>query len=166
MGVRSGQSVHGRLKDVDHLCLREVVWDAEAALRLGGEVAGAVHFGTGTEGKALDCAEDVESASVGHGEVFGVAKFVKLASRQLGGWGCAGRACCKRGEDDEGDEFGVSEHEACRMQGLRKILRALAIVIFPVVGAVIVYGGTSGMETVLGLFLILVAFGLIATWFW
>ena len=52
------------------------------------------------------------------------------------------------------------------MQGLRKILRALAIVIFPVIGAVMVYGSTSGMETAIGSALILFALGLIATWFW
>ncbi len=52
------------------------------------------------------------------------------------------------------------------MQGLRKILRALAIVILPVVGAVIVHGSSSGVETAFGLFLILFALGLIATWFW
>ena len=51
------------------------------------------------------------------------------------------------------------------MQGLRKILRVLAIVIFPVIGAVIIYGSTSGMETAIGAALILFALGLIATWF-
>ncbi len=56
--------------------------------------------------------------------------------------------------------------EARGMQGLRKILRALAIVIFPMVGAVIVYGSSSGMETAIGLFLILFAVGLMVTWFW
>ena len=52
------------------------------------------------------------------------------------------------------------------MQGLRKILRALAIVILPVVGMMIVYGSSSGLETAMGLALILLALGLIATWFW
>jgi hypothetical protein len=52
------------------------------------------------------------------------------------------------------------------MQGLRKILRALAIVLLPVVGAVILCGGTSGVETAIGVVLILLALGLIATWFW
>ena len=33
------------------------------------------------------------------------------------------------------------------MQGLRKILRALAIVLLPVVGTVILYGSASGEET-------------------
>jgi hypothetical protein len=51
------------------------------------------------------------------------------------------------------------------MQGLRKILRALAIVIFPVIGAVIIYCSTSGMETAIGWAFILFALGLIATWF-
>ena len=36
------------------------------------------------------------------------------------------------------------------MLGLRKILRALAIVICAVIGAVIAYGSTSGMETAIG----------------
>jgi hypothetical protein len=52
------------------------------------------------------------------------------------------------------------------MQGLRKILRALAIVLLPLVGTVIIYGSSSGLETAIGLAFILLAFGLIATWFW
>ena len=52
------------------------------------------------------------------------------------------------------------------MQGLRKILRALGIVVFPVIGAVIIYGNSSGMETAIGVAFILFALGLIATWFW
>jgi hypothetical protein len=52
------------------------------------------------------------------------------------------------------------------MQGLRKILRALAIVLLPVVGTVILYGSSSGMETAVGVTLIFFALGLIATWFW
>lgn len=52
------------------------------------------------------------------------------------------------------------------MQGLRKIARALAIVILPIVGAVILYGSSSLLEVGLGIFLILCSFGLIATWFW
>ena len=53
-----------------------------------------------------------------------------------------------------------------RMKGLRKIFRALAIVILPVIGAAFIYGSSSGMETAVGLGLIIFAFGLIATWFW
>jgi hypothetical protein len=52
------------------------------------------------------------------------------------------------------------------MLGLRKILRALAIVIFTVIGAVIAYGSASGMETAIGWAFILFALGLIVTWFW
>ena len=52
------------------------------------------------------------------------------------------------------------------MQGLRKILRALAIVILPVVGTAIIYGSTSAMDGAIGLALIGFAVGLIATWFW
>jgi hypothetical protein len=52
------------------------------------------------------------------------------------------------------------------MEGLRKILRALAIVLLPVVGTVILYGSASGVETGIGVVLILFALGLIATWFW
>ena len=52
------------------------------------------------------------------------------------------------------------------MQGWRKILRSLAIVILPMVGAVILYGSSSWMETAVGLGLILFSLGLIATWFW
>lgn len=52
------------------------------------------------------------------------------------------------------------------MQGLRKIVRALAIVVFPMIGAVIVYGSTSGMETAIDWAFMLFALDLIATWFW
>lgn len=52
------------------------------------------------------------------------------------------------------------------MLGLRKILRALAIVIFAVIGAVIAYGSTSGMEPAIGWAFMLFALGLIVTWFW
>ena len=52
------------------------------------------------------------------------------------------------------------------MQGLRKIFRALAIVILPVIGVAVICGSWSGMETLVGLGLIIFAFGLIATWFW
>jgi len=52
------------------------------------------------------------------------------------------------------------------MRGLRKILRALAIVLLPVVGTLIIYGSSSGLETAIGLVLIFFAFGLVATWFW
>ena len=52
------------------------------------------------------------------------------------------------------------------MQGLRKILRALAIVLLPVVGALVLYASASGVETAIGVVLILFALGLIATWFW
>jgi FtsH-binding integral membrane protein len=52
------------------------------------------------------------------------------------------------------------------MQGLRKILRALAIVILPVIGTAVIYGSSSGLETTIGLAFILLALGLIATWFW
>jgi hypothetical protein len=36
------------------------------------------------------------------------------------------------------------------MQGLRKIMRVLAIAILPVIGAVIIYGSSSTMETAIG----------------
>ena len=52
------------------------------------------------------------------------------------------------------------------MRGLRKILRALAIVLLPMVGTLIIYGSSSGLETAIGLVLILFAFGLVAKWFW
>jgi hypothetical protein len=52
------------------------------------------------------------------------------------------------------------------MQGLRKILRALAMVLLPMVGALIIYGSSSGLETAIGLVLILFALGLVTTWFW
>ena len=52
------------------------------------------------------------------------------------------------------------------MQGLREILRALAIVLLAVAGTGILYGSANGLETAIGLALIQFALGLIATWFW
>jgi hypothetical protein len=49
--------------------------------------------------------------------------------------------------------------------GSGEILRALAIVLRPVVGTVILYGSSSGMETAVGVAVIFFALGLIATWF-
>jgi hypothetical protein len=39
-------------------------------------------------------------------------------------------------------------------------------VLLPMVGTLIIYGSSSGLETAIGLVLILFAFGLVATWFW
>jgi len=52
------------------------------------------------------------------------------------------------------------------MQGLRKILRMMAVVTLPVVGTLVLYDSSSGAEVALGIFLILFSLGLIATWFW
>jgi hypothetical protein len=55
------------------------------------------------------------------------------------------------------------------MQGLRKILRALAIMILPIIGSALLYDGlhsSDWLEIALGAFLFLGAFGLLATWFW
>jgi hypothetical protein len=52
------------------------------------------------------------------------------------------------------------------MQGLKKIGRAVGIVILPMIGAVIMYNSSDAVETVLGAFLIASGFGLLATWFW
>jgi hypothetical protein len=55
------------------------------------------------------------------------------------------------------------------MQGLRKILRAAAIVTLPIIGSAMLYDGlqsSDAIEIVLGGFLILTACGLVATWFW
>jgi hypothetical protein len=52
------------------------------------------------------------------------------------------------------------------VQGLRKIVRAAAIVALPVVGSVVLYESTSGIETLVGVGLIVFALGLVATWFW
>jgi hypothetical protein len=56
--------------------------------------------------------------------------------------------------------------ERAGMQGLRKLLRALAIVVLPLVAALIFSRASSGTEMVVGALLILFALGLIATWFW
>jgi hypothetical protein len=50
--------------------------------------------------------------------------------------------------------------------GCAQILRTLAIVVLPVVGTVVIFGSSSGMETAIGCALILLALGLVATWFW
>ena len=55
------------------------------------------------------------------------------------------------------------------MQGLRKILRAAAIVILSIIGSAVLYEGlhsSDAIEIMLGGFLILAACGLFATWFW
>jgi hypothetical protein len=55
------------------------------------------------------------------------------------------------------------------MQGLRKILRAAAIVMLPIIGSAMLYDGlrsSDAIEIVLGGFLVLTACGLLATWFW
>ena len=52
------------------------------------------------------------------------------------------------------------------MHGLRKMARALAIVVLPVVGSFVVYQSTSATEVLVGLALIAFALGLFATWFW
>jgi hypothetical protein len=52
------------------------------------------------------------------------------------------------------------------MQGLRKLLRALAIVILPLVGTLVLSRASTAMEMAFGALLILFAVGLIATWFW
>ena len=55
------------------------------------------------------------------------------------------------------------------MQGMRKILRAVAIVTLPIVGSIMLYDGLHSSDTIeiaLGGFLVLIACGLLATWFW
>ena len=52
------------------------------------------------------------------------------------------------------------------VQGLRKILRTMAVVTLPIVGTLILYQSSSGIEVAAGIFLILFSLGLIATWFW
>jgi hypothetical protein len=52
------------------------------------------------------------------------------------------------------------------VQGLRKIARALAIIVLPVVGSLVLYQSSSGIEVAIGVALIAFALGLIATWFW
>ena len=55
------------------------------------------------------------------------------------------------------------------MQGLRKIFRAAAIVILPIIGSAMLYDGlhtSDAVEIALGGFLVLTACGLLATWFW
>jgi hypothetical protein len=60
---------------------------------------------------------------------------------------------------------GAGNHEA-GMQGLRKLLRAVAIVFFPALGVAMIYTGSSREEVIVGVALVFFACGLIATWFW
>jgi hypothetical protein len=52
------------------------------------------------------------------------------------------------------------------MQGLRKIARAAAIVVLPIVGSFLLYQSTSTIEVLVGVGLMVFALGLVATWFW
>ncbi len=52
------------------------------------------------------------------------------------------------------------------MLGLRKLLRALLIVILPMVAVRVFAQASTGSEFALGALLVAFAFGLIATWFW
>ena len=52
------------------------------------------------------------------------------------------------------------------MSGLRKLLRALAILVLPLLGMLVLFRGTGWLEMLFGVLLIVFALGLIATWFW
>jgi hypothetical protein len=52
------------------------------------------------------------------------------------------------------------------MSGLRKLLRALAVLSLPLLGTLVLFGGAGRLAMVLGVLLIVFAVGLIATWFW
>jgi hypothetical protein len=52
------------------------------------------------------------------------------------------------------------------MSGLRKLLRALAILVLPLLGMLVLLRGTGRLEMLFGVLLIVFAMGLIATWFW
>jgi hypothetical protein len=52
------------------------------------------------------------------------------------------------------------------MSGLRKLLRALAILFLPLLGMLVLLRGGGQLEMLFGGLLIVFAVGLIATWFW
>jgi hypothetical protein len=52
------------------------------------------------------------------------------------------------------------------MSGLRKLLRALAVLVLPLLGTLVLFRGTGRLAMVFGVLLIVFAVGLIATWFW
>jgi hypothetical protein len=52
------------------------------------------------------------------------------------------------------------------MQGLRKLVRALTIVLLPIAAALLLLHAASGTEMAVGALMLLLALGLIATWFW
>jgi hypothetical protein len=52
------------------------------------------------------------------------------------------------------------------MSGLRKLLRALAILFLPLLGMLVLFRGGGRLEMLFGGLLIVFAVGLIATWFW
>jgi hypothetical protein len=52
------------------------------------------------------------------------------------------------------------------MSGLRKLLRALAILVLPLLAMLVLFRGAGRLEMLFGVLLIVFAVGLIATWFW
>ena len=52
------------------------------------------------------------------------------------------------------------------MSGLRKLLRALAVLVLPLLGTLVLFRGAGRLAMVIGVLLIAFAVGLIATWFW
>jgi hypothetical protein len=60
----------------------------------------------------------------------------------------------------------AGELRGTAMSGLRKLLRALAILFLPLLGTLVLFGGAGRLAMVLGVLLIVFAVGLIATWFW
>ena len=52
------------------------------------------------------------------------------------------------------------------MSGLRKLLRALAVLILPLLATFVLFRGAGRLAVVIGVLLIVFAVGLVATWFW
>jgi hypothetical protein len=52
------------------------------------------------------------------------------------------------------------------MSGLRKLLRAFAVLVLPLLGTLVLFGGAGRLAMVFGVLMIVFAVGLIATWFW
>ena len=76
------------------------------------------------------------------------------------------RAPSGQGEGGAAPHRGDKGEEGTAMSGLRKLLRALAILVLPLLGMLVLFRGTGRLEMLFGVLLIVFALGLIATWFW
>jgi hypothetical protein len=60
----------------------------------------------------------------------------------------------------------ASAEQGIAMSGLRKLLRALAVLVLPLLATLVLLRGAGRLEMLFGALLIAFAVGLVATWFW